>query len=171
MTAFDYAVLCIVGLSVLISLMRGLVREALSIAGWIIAWYAARTYASQLAPLLPADIPTEKLKMMAGFLIVFLSALLVSSLLSIALSGLFKRIGLGWVNRTLGGLFGLAKGLLIVTILVMLAGMTGLPQDPRWANAMFSAPLEALVKSILPWFPDSIAQHVRFELPATATTP
>ena len=165
MTAFDYAVLSILGISVLISLMRGLVREVMSIVGWVLAWYVARTYSTLLMPLLPVDIPTDKLKMIASFLIVFLAVLLLTSLLSIALSGIFKGVGLGWLNRLLGGGFGLARGLLIVSVIVMLAGMTKLPQDPRWSNAMFSAPLEALVKAILPWFPQAITQYVSFEQP------
>lgn len=163
MTAFDYTVLVIVGVSILISLMRGLVREMLSIIGWVLAWYVAKTYAVQLAPLLPADIPTDKLRMMASFLVLFLAVLLLSSLLSLALSGLFQQLGLGWLNRLLGGLFGLARGLLIVSIVVMLAGMTQLPKDARWTNAMFSAPLEALVGAMLPWLPPNIAKHVRFD--------
>lgn len=163
MTVFDYAVLVIIGISVLISLMRGAVREILSLAGWVLAFYIARTYASQVVPLLPYDIPSEKLKMLAAFLILFLAVLLVTSLLSIALSGLLKEVGLGWLNRLLGGVFGLLRGLLIVTVLVLLAGMTQLPKDERWTNAMFSAPLEALAKTVLMWLPKSISQHVSYE--------
>lgn len=163
MTVFDYAVLGIIGISILISLMRGAVREILSLAGWILAFYIARTYASQVVPLLPYDIPSEKLKMLAAFLILFLAVLLVTSLVSIALSGLLKEVGLGWLNRLLGGVFGLLRGLLIVTVLVLLAGMTQLPKDERWANAMFSAPLEALAKTVLMWLPKSISQHVSYE--------
>jgi membrane protein required for colicin V production len=163
MTVFDYAVLVIIGISVLISLMRGAVREILSLAGWILAFYIARTYASELVPLLPYGIPTEKLKMLAAFLVLFLAVLLVTSLLSIALSGLLKEVGLGWLNRLLGGVFGLLRGLLIVTVLVLLAGMTQIPKDERWANAMFSAPLEALAKAVLMWVPKSISQHVSYE--------
>lgn len=163
MTVFDYAVLVIIGISVLISLMRGAVREILSLAGWILAFYIARTYASQIVPLLPYDIPSEKLKMLAAFLILFLAVLLIASLLSIALSGLLKEVGLGWLNRLLGGVFGLLRGLLIVTVLVLLAGMTQLPKDERWTNAMFSAPLEALAKTVLMWLPKSISQHVSYE--------
>lgn len=163
MTVFDYAVLVIIGISVLISLMRGAVREILSLAGWILAFYIARTYASLVVPLLPYGIPTEKLKMLAAFLVLFLAVLLVTSLLSIALSGLLKEVGLGWLNRLLGGVFGLLRGVLIVTVLVLLAGMTQLPKDERWTNAMFSAPLEALAKTVLIWLPKSISQHVSYE--------
>lgn len=163
MTVFDYAVLVIVGISILISLMRGAVREILSLLGWVLAFYVARTYAIQVVPLLPYDIPSEKLKMLAAFIIVFLAVLLITSLISIALSGLLKEIGFGWLNRLLGGVFGFFRGLLIVTVLMILAGMTQLPKDERWTNAMFSAPLEALVKTVLVWLPKSITQHVSFD--------
>lgn len=143
--------------------MRGAAREVLAIAGWIAALYVARTYASQLVPLLPPDIPTEPLKVLAAFIILMLGVLLVASLLSIALSSIIKKIGLNWLNRGVGGLFGLARGLLIVCVLVFLAGLTSLPKDDRWTNAMFSAPLEVLVKSMLPWLPQSVTRHVKYD--------
>jgi membrane protein required for colicin V production len=163
MTSFDYAVLIIIGISIVVSMMRGAVREVLSIVGWVLAFYVARTFASQLTPLLPADIPTEPLKILAAFSILFLGVLLVASLLSIALSGLFKKMGLGWFNRFVGALFGFARGLLIVCVLVLLAGLTSIPKDARWTNAMFSSPLEALVTSLLPLLPQTVAKHVKFD--------
>ncbi|MGB7815496.1 MAG: CvpA family protein [Methylotenera sp.] len=163
MTSFDYTVLFIIGISIVVSMMRGAVREVLAIAGWLAAFYVAKTYAAQLIPLLPADIPTESLKVLAAFLILFLGVLLVTSLLLIALSGLIKKIGLNWFNRFLGALFGFARGLIIVCVLVLLAGLTSLPKDARWTNAMFSSPLEALVKLALPWVPQTIAKHIKYD--------
>ena len=52
MTIFDYAVLVIVGLSVLLSMMRGFVREILALASWVIAFFVAKAYVLELAPLL-----------------------------------------------------------------------------------------------------------------------
>jgi membrane protein required for colicin V production len=163
MTLFDYAVLVIIGISILISLMRGAVREILSLLGWVMAFYIARTYSMTVVPMLPYGIPSEKLKMLAAFILLFLAVLLITSLIAIAISSLLKEIGLGWLNRLLGGIFGFLRGLLIVTVLMLLAGMTELPKDERWTNAMFSAPLEALVKTVLVWLPKSITQHVSFE--------
>ena len=131
MTSFDYLVLAILGLSVGLSVMRGLVLEALSIVSWVLAFFVAKSYASQLVPMMPEAIPTEPLRVAAAFLIVFLATLLISSLLSIALASLFKKLGLGWLNRLLGGLFGLTRGIIIVCLLVFLAGMTDLPKDDR----------------------------------------
>ena len=163
MTGFDYIVLVIIGISIIVSMMRGAVREVLAIAGWLAAFYVAKTYASQLVPLLPQDIPTESLKILAAFVILLLGVLLIASLLSIALSSLIQKIGLNWLNRFVGALFGFLRGLLIVCVLVFLAGLTNLPKDSRWANAMFSSPLELLVKTMLPWLPPSVAKHVSFE--------
>lgn len=163
MTSFDYAVLIIIALSVILSVMRGLLREVLAILGWVAAFYVAKTYTNQLVPMMPADIPTESLRILAAFLVLFLATLLVASLLAIALSAIFKKIGLGWLNRLLGAGFGMVRGLLIVCILVFLAGLTNMPKDTRWRNAMFSSPLEALVTSMLPWIPVSIAKHVKYD--------
>src|ERR1051325_8443990 len=153
MTSFDYAVLAIVGLSILLSMMRGFVREILSLASWVAAFFVAKIYTLELAPLLPQAIPSQPLRLLAAFLILFLATLLVTSLLAIALSHIFKHLGLSWIDRFLGAFFGVARGLVIVCVLVLLAGLTSLPQDVRWRNAMFSAPLEAMVMSVLSWFP------------------
>jgi membrane protein required for colicin V production len=63
----------------------------------------------------------------------------------------------------LGGLFGLARGILAVGIIVLLCGLTSLPREEVWRNAMFSAPLEALVISSLPWLPQGIAKHINYD--------
>lgn len=161
MTAFDYAVLVIIGLSVIVSLMRGAVREIISFFGWLIAFYLAKTYSFFLIPYLPQTIPTEAFKAMVAFVVTFTVILFCVSVIAIVASSLVKLLGLGWFDRILGGFVGLLRGLLIVCVFVMLAGMTDLPKDPRWVNAMFSSPLEAIVLSVLPWMPESIAKHVR----------
>jgi membrane protein required for colicin V production len=163
MTSFDYVFLAIIGLSVLVSIMRGFVREVLSLASWVIAFFVARAFCLELAQLLPAAIPSESLRLLAAFLILFLAVLLAGSLLAITLSLLFKHIGLSWADRMLGALFGLARGALIAVVLVLVGGMTSLPQDVRWRNAMFSAPLEAVVTRMLMWFPADIAKHVKYD--------
>lgn len=163
MTAFDYAVLGILGLSVLVSMMRGFVKEILSLSSWIAAFFVARFYTLELAPLLPDSVPNEALRFLAAFLILFLATLLVCSLLSIAITHVFKSVGLTWLDRGLGAIFGLARGMVIIGILVLLAGLTNVPKDSRWQNAMFSAPLEFMVTKGLPWLPADIAKHVKYD--------
>lgn len=163
MTSFDYAVLAILGISLLVSMMRGFVREILSLVSWVAAFFVAKIYTMQLAPLLPESIPNEALKFMAAFLILFIATLLVCSLLSIALSHIFKKAGLTWLDRSLGAVFGIVRGLVIIGVLVLLAGLTSIPKDSRWQNAMFSAPLEFMVQKAMPWLPVDIAKHIKYD--------
>lgn len=163
MTVFDYAVLGIIGISILLSLLRGFVREFVGLASWVVAVFAAKIYAVQVALMLPASIPNQGLRMVAGFVIVFLGILLLASLLAIAISELFKQAGLGWLDRSMGAIFGLARGLLIVGVLVLLGGMTSLPQDARWRNAMFSSPMEAMVVAVKPWLPQEMTKYIKYD--------
>ncbi|MDT7850667.1 CvpA family protein [Methylophilus sp. VKM B-3414] len=163
MTIFDYVVLGILGFSILVGLMRGAIHELFSVLGWVLAFYLANRFNSQVIAYMPEQIPGEAIKAMAAFLLVFLLVLFVCTLLALLLTTLIKAVGLGGLNRILGGAAGALKGLLIVCILVMLAAMTELPKDPRWSNAMFSAPIEVLVLKLLPWMPSSIAKHVHLD--------
>ncbi len=163
MTSFDYFVLAIIGLSVVISMMRGALKEILAIFGWVAGFYVAKTYSPLLSPLLPQDIPTEALKTLAAFIVLLVAVLFINSLLSIAIGSIISKIGLGWLNRFLGLIFGFAKGVLIVCVLVFLAGLTSLPKEKMWTDAMLSSPLEMLVKSALPWLPNSVTKHVKFD--------
>lgn len=163
MTYFDYIVLAIIGLSVLIGVMRGLVREVLSIIGWIAAFMVAQSYTAKLAPILPNAIPSESLRYLAAFIILFLATLLIASLLAIALSQVFKLTGLGFIDRAFGASFGILRGLLIVGVLVFLCGLTEIPKSQSWSAAMFSAPLEAMVMSSKSWMPPAIAERISYQ--------
>lgn len=163
MTVFDYLVLGIIGFSILVGLMRGAIRELFSVLGWVLAFYLANRFNGEVISYMPEQIPGDAVKALAAFLVVFLLVLFVSTLLALLLTTLIKAVGLGGLNRVLGGLAGIVKGMLVVCILVMLAAMTDLPKDPRWTNATFSAPVEALVLKLLPWMPSSIARHVHLD--------
>ena len=162
MTLFDFAVIAIIGLSVLLSVIRGLVREVLALAAWIVAFLAANLLAGTVAPWMPEALPTEELRLLAGFLCVFVGVLIAMSVLAILVSKLVKSAGLGLEDRLLGAAFGLARGLLVVMILVLLAGLTSLPRQPVWRNAVLSDPAEAFAGMIQAWLPVELAQRIKF---------
>ena len=87
MTSFDYIVIAIIALSVVVSMMRGAVKEMLAILGWVVAFYVAKAYSSMLAAFLPEGIPTEALKTLIAFLILLIAVLFISGLLAVAISG------------------------------------------------------------------------------------
>lgn len=163
MTLFDLVVLFVVGLSVLLSVIRGLVREVLALVAWVVAFLAGNVLAGEVAPWLPEAVPTEELRLLAGFIVVFLAVLVAMSLLAIMVSKLVKSAGLGLEDRLLGGVFGLARGLLVVVIVVLLAGLTSLPQRAVWRNAVLSDPLEDVASRVSAWLPADLGQRIKYD--------
>jgi len=163
LTSFDYAVLAIVGLSIIVSMSRGAIKEMLSIVGWVAGFYVAKLYSPLLAVMLPEAIPTEALKTLIAFVILLIAVLFINGLVSTLISRGMRKIGMGWLNRFFGMVFGFAKGLLIVCVVVFLAGLTSLPKEKMWVEAVLSPPLEVLVEAMMPWLPESITKHVSFD--------
>ncbi|MBI4195502.1 MAG: CvpA family protein [Betaproteobacteria bacterium] len=163
MTVFDYAVLVIIGLSMLLSVIRGLVREVLALLAWVVAVVMANLFSGTLATLMPEEIPSDELRAVAGFVAVFFGVLLVMSLVAIGVSRLVKRVGLGVEDRVLGALFGLARGLLVVLLLVLLAGLTSLPRGPVWRNAVSSPPLVTAALYVKALLPGDWARRIKYD--------
>jgi len=162
MTLFDYAILIILGVSILLSIMRGFMREVMALLAWVVAFWVASLFTDQVAPTLPAAIPNPELRYLAAFALLFFATLLVMMLLAIAMSQFLKVIGVGPWDRALGSVFGFVRGMIIVLVLVLMAGLTSLPKQPIWKNAMFSAPLEALVKTMQPWLPVELTKRLQY---------
>jgi len=163
MTAFDYAVLAIVGVSVILSIWRGAVREVLAIAAWIAAFFAGQAYAASIAAFLPEAVENPSLRLLGGFVIVFLVVLVLAALIAVVASKLIRSIGLGPFDRGLGAIFGLVRGILVVLTLVLLCGLTGAPKFPAWREAMLSPPLEYVAASVRPFLPDELSRRISYE--------
>jgi membrane protein required for colicin V production len=162
MTIFDYAVLAILVLSILLSVVRGVVRELLSLAGWVIAFMVASSFAAAFSPMLPSAIIGDQFRGVLAFASIFLSALLAMALLTMLISALVKTAGLGFADRFMGSLFGFARGMLVVLLAVLAAGFTTVPQEPFWKKAMLSAPLETVAMMIIPWLPQDVTRHINY---------
>ena len=99
---------------------------------------------------------------LAGYALVFIGVLIVLALVRLAVRGLLKALGLTAVDRVLGVVFGVARGLLIVLILVAVGGMTSAPKEDWWASATLAPPLENAVIAAKPWLPPEAAKRIRF---------
>ena len=162
MTIFDYAVLAILVLSVLLSVVRGVVRELLSLAGWVVAFMVANSFAAGFAPMLPSVISGEWLRMLLAFAALFLSALLAMGLITMLTSAVVKSVGLGFADRFFGSLFGLVRGLLVVLLMVLAAGLTELPREPFWRKALLSKQLETAAMMVAPWLPQDLSKRINY---------
>jgi membrane protein required for colicin V production len=161
-TIFDYLVLFVLVSSVIISTLRGLVKEILSLLGWVVAFVVANAYGARLAPMLPELLPGESARLIMAFVLLFLGVRILMGLLSLAIGALITATGLSLADRGLGGLFGLARGIVIVLAAVILSGMTSIPQQDFWRNALLSPMAETGARTVKPFLPAALAQHVNF---------
>ncbi|QBE67392.1 CvpA family protein [Pseudoduganella lutea] len=152
----------VLGTSTIVSLLRGLVKEMLSLLGWVVAFVLANAYAGELAAMLPPAIPGEVVRLIVAFLALFIGVRILMGLLSMAVSALVEAGGMSLADRGLGGLFGLGRGLVIVLAGVILCGMTSIPQQDFWREALFSPYAETGVRTVKPFLPAAVAQHVQF---------
>jgi membrane protein required for colicin V production len=163
MTGFDYAVLAVLGLSAVIGIWRGLLREVFALAAWIAATVAAVLFAGEAAALLPANFATPLVRSVIAVAVLFVAVLMAVSLGGLLASRLARAVGLSLADRTLGAVFGVARGALILLVLVLAAGLTALPGEPFWRHAKLSAPLETAAIAVKPYLPREVAERVRFE--------
>ena len=161
MTLFDYIAIAIIAGSILVAMMRGLVAEVLSLGSWLIAFWCAKQFSPVVSAFLPGELSSEGLRLVAGFVAVFFLAWLATALLRVTLTGMLDSVGLGGVNRLFGAVFGLARGLVLVTALVLVGG-GDLPRQPMWRNAVLSAPFESVALSLRPWLPAMLADNLHY---------
>ena len=162
MTWLDYALIGVFVASLVVGGWRGLVREVLSILGWMIAFLAANLLAGPLGPEMPQAIPTPELRLAAAYVAVFIVSLIATTLVGLLLSKIVKAVGLGGVDRMLGALFGAARGVLIVLAAALLAGLTSAPRQAYWRDSVSGPLLVQAAQTLKPLLPQTFAERLRY---------
>jgi membrane protein required for colicin V production len=156
-TGFDFVLIAILGISAVLGLLRGLLKEVLSLVAYASAFLAAIWWGPDVADWVQSWITQSFLRMAVSYIGIFISVLLTIGLFNMTLGSLISKTGLTPADHGLGGLFGLVRGALFVLILVTLAGYTPLPNETWWKNAMFSGQVVATVQQIKLRLPEPIA--------------
>jgi len=159
----DFVILGIVALSAVISLFRGFVKEAISLATWIVAFWVSLGYASAFSQILPAALEDGTLRIGIAFAVLFIITLIVGGVINVLAGQMVKRTGLSGTDRSLGVVFGLARGLLLVAVLVLLAALTAMPQEPWWQDSLLLGHFERLAIWLRDFLPEDLANHFVFQ--------
>lgn len=154
--------MAILAVSGVLGLVRGLLKEMLSLVAYLLAFAAAIWWGPTVYTWLQPYIDTEVLRMGVAYAAVFIVVLLAVGLVNMTLSALIRTTGLSPADHGLGAVFGLARGLLIIVVLVALAGYTPLPQENWWKHAMFSQSATQAVLHIKAALPPSLAQWLPY---------
>jgi membrane protein required for colicin V production len=121
LNAADWAILTVIGLSMVLSLLRGFIREALSLVGWVLGFLVALVFADRLAYLLAGSIQNSTGRYIVAFAVLFVVTLIVVALLARLLQGFVEFAGLGGLDRVLGMAFGFARGVFLLLAAVTVA--------------------------------------------------
>ena len=162
MSWLDIIIVVIIALSALISLVRGFVKESISLVTWILAGVVALRYFSALAGLLEAYIANEMLRNMAAFGVLFIITLIVGAIVNFMMSQLVSKTGLSGTDKALGVVFGAARGVLIVTMLVLLASQTPMPTAEWWQESLAVEYFVQMAEWIAAIIPDDVAANFNF---------
>ena len=133
-----------------------------SIAAWVIGLIAAFRLSSVVGSLLPDVGESAAVRYVLGFVLVLAVVLLAGALIGLLVSRLARAVGLGAADRVLGALAGVARGVLFVVLLVLVAGLTTLPRSDWWQNAFSSPALVAGALSLRPWLPKAWADRLDY---------
>ncbi len=158
----DYCILGLIGLSALIGLIRGLIREVFSLVSWGVAIWLGLHYSREFSVYLEKLIPLPSARMAVSFLAIFIGVLMVGAVLGYFLGKLVGSTGLGGTDRLAGLLFGVARGALIVAVLVVLAGLTPLPEDAWWKQSRLIPPFQSLALWLRAQIPSGLAAQIKF---------
>jgi membrane protein required for colicin V production len=158
----DVVILALIALSAILSLFRGFVREAVALATWLVALWVAMAFYEDLAAILSQWIATPSAQKITAFATLFICVLLLGAIVNYLAGKLVDKTGLTGTDKLLGIVFGVARGGVIVAILVLLAGLTPLPQDPWWQDSQFLGYFQELATWLRSYLPDDIADNISY---------
>lgn len=158
----DYAILGLISISLVIGLFRGFVEEAFSLVLWIVAIWAGLTFSREFSVLLESVISLPSARIAAAFAALFFAVLIFGALINFVLRKLVKQTGLTGSDRFAGMIFGIVRGLVVVTVCIMLAGLTPLPEDAWWKESTLIPPFQSLAVWLREHVPSGMAGYVNY---------
>ena len=162
MTGIDFAILGIVFISCIISVLRGFVREALSLTSCVISFIIAWELHATFAGLLESAIEHNNLRLIVAFFVLFILSLVVFTLVIFFATKMVERTGLTGADRVIGVFFGAARGLLIVTVLVALAGYTQMPRADVWRESVLLVYFQPVAIWLIDFLPAEYTKNFMF---------
>ena len=184
MVWIDYVIIAVVGVLAFLGILRGFVLGLLSLCGWIAGGWLVLVFGARGAELLGPWVSLPEARYLLASLALFFSAVFFTYLLALVLGAVVKRQGLSGMNRALGMILGAARGVLLVTVMALLARLTPLPGNPWWSGSLLlplferpalwvqhSLPPELIGRFTLPEGPEGLEELEELEGPEEPEEP
>jgi membrane protein required for colicin V production len=156
----DWTLLVVLVLSVIVGLVRGFVFEVMSLAGWVVAWFAALWGAPLLAPHVPVGSPGSALNMATCFALCFIAAMLIWSLIAKLVRMLVRATPLSLPDRALGAGFGLVRGAILLLAVATVVALTPAVRAPEWRASHGATWLMIALQGLKPLLPSAIVERL-----------
>jgi membrane protein required for colicin V production len=152
----DYIIIGMISFSVLISLVRGFVREAISLLIWTAAVVLAIHFAGDASEVMRAQIATDNIRYGVAFAIIFIAVLVIGVFINAFISALVSKTGMGALDRLVGVVFGFLRGVLVVGVLLLFVAHGGIANG----DAVKHSQLTPEFKPLVSWLADLMPQKV-----------
>lgn len=169
MTWPDYAILALIVISTLVGVLRGFIKEVFSLLVWALAFFVAYRYSGGVAQLMENQVTLSSARTAMAFTALFVTVLLIGGLLIYLIGRLVESTGISGTDRLLGGVFGTARGLAIIIMVLLMAGFTPLPADPWWKQSAMIDRFMPLVLWAAGVLPPNLRDYLDFAPQAAGT--
>ncbi len=166
LTGLDLLIAGVVLISLLVGIFRGFIREVLSLVSWGVALWVGWRFFKPASVYLENTISSEPVRQIAAFAFLFIAALIVLTVASHFLSKLFKVSGIAFIDRLLGAVFGFGRGVLIMSIVLILGGATALPKESWWKDSALAPMLQPVTEFLLRIMPKNASNRFHTATPA-----
>lgn len=159
----DIGIITLLSLSVLTGLVRGFVKELIAICIWILAIWLALIYSPSIGSWLQKYIHDKTVRTAIAFMGLLLTTLIIGGLISSFLGFILKRSGLSGTDRLLGMGFGLMRGVFIISLIILLLRMTGIPHEEHASNSRLYAKFIPVVDWLYSQMPEVVKKIKLFD--------
>ena len=156
----DVAMAAVLAVSVFTGLVRGLVFEVLSLAGWLAAYVAAQWATPLLAPRLPVGVSGSAISDAAAFVLAFVAVLVLWAVLTRLVRWLVRASPLNALDRLFGGTFGLLRGGFVLLVVATVVGLLPLRQSAAWRQSHGAVWLNVVLHGLKPLLPVQVSRHL-----------
>ncbi len=161
-SAFDILLVVVLGGFAVIGVLRGLVREVVTLVTWIVGVAAAWMLAPYAATWFEGKTESAMVRQLMGFISVFALVWLLGVVVGALITRMTHKGGVNLVNRIGGGVIGFARGAVIAVVIVLAAGLTSAPQQSWWRNSLLTPALERAALFTVQYLPEDVARHIRY---------
>ncbi|MES2634303.1 MAG: CvpA family protein [Pseudomonadota bacterium] len=160
MATLDWVFAGVLLISLLIGAWRGLVYEVLSVFAWVAAFFVAQWLAPDAALWLPMGKAAQPLRYAAGFAVVFIAVVFSGALVAWLLKKLMESVGLRPVDRTLGAIFGLVRGAVLLLAFAVVVNFTAMKNEEWWTQSSGAGVSTTVLKGLKPVLPEQFWQYL-----------